>query len=78
MATNNEPMVKLCQHLTETNQEQVNQIAKLISRIKIIAKLLSLNRTRAPLQEEDKKEKSAVKKRCKLCGKFHKNPDYFR
>ena len=77
MATTNEVMVELCQKLTETNQEQGKQIAKLISQIETLTKILEYNGTRAPPKEADKKLKTAANKRCKMSGQFHKNPNYF-
>ena len=52
METTNEAMVELCQQLTETNQEQGKRILKLIAHIKMLTKLLTSNRTKAPLQKE--------------------------
>ena len=52
METKNEATIELCQKLTEMNQKRGNKIAKLIAQIKILTKLLALNSTKAPLQEE--------------------------
>ena len=52
MGTHNEARVELYQQLTEMNQNQGKQIAKLIAHIKVLTKLLTLNSTKAPLQEE--------------------------
>ena len=53
------------------------KIEKLISQTETFTELLSLNGSREPLQEEDKKEKAAANKRCKLCRQFQKNPILF-
>ena len=46
----NEAMVELCQQLMNTNQEQGKKIAKLITQIESLTKLLE-----SPPQEEEKK-----------------------
>ena len=52
------------------------KIARLISQIEILTKILALNGTRDPPQEKDKKNKTSAWKICKLCSQFHKKPDY--
>ena len=52
------------------------KIEKLISKIETLTKLLSLNGTREPPQEEDNKEKPEPKQIFKLCSQLQKNPVY--
>ena len=48
----------------------------MISKIETITKLLSLNGTREPPQEEDNKEKTEPKQIFKMCSQLQKNPVY--
>ena len=74
MTTTNEAIVELWQRLTKKNQEQGNQIEKLISQIEALTKILSSNGSRVSQQEEENKENT--NKRCNLCGQFHRNPNF--
>ena len=49
----------------DMNQEKGKQIAKLIAQIKIITKLITWNRTKEPLQEEERKERAETTKNMK-------------
>ena len=59
MAMTNEAMVELCLQLMNTNHDQVKKVAKLISPIEALTKILASNITRAPPQEDEKKENSS-------------------
>ena len=52
----NEAMVELFQNLTEMNQDQAKQIAKMITHIEALTNLLAQNGTRASPQEEENVE----------------------
>ena len=77
ITTKNEAKIELFQQLTETKQEQVKYLAKLILQIETLTNFLAVNGTRVTPQEEYKKKEAAANKNCKLCSQFHKNPGYF-
>ena len=56
MEMTNEAMVELFQNLTEMNQDQAKQIAKMITHIEALTNLLAQNGTRASPQEEENVE----------------------
>ena len=74
METTNESIVELFHKIMKTNKYQGKQIAKLILWIETLTKILDLDRTRAPLQEEDKKQKTAAKKGA-ICASNSKKKD---
>ena len=52
-----------------------DSFSKLITQIESLTKILESNETKPSPQEEEKKE--VTKKICKMCGQFHKKPEFF-